>query len=206
MIVKPSVSFLKNHSASDLIATTGGILSGMTGNPYFPAPSPTLPVLSSALDDFSSAVANAGDGGKALTSAKNAKRIALAILLRELAAYLVVACKGNMTALLSSGFPRQKPYRRPVGDLPVPAKIRVTFGPHTGELSASFPPIPGASVYGWRVTTAAAPDVVVLSMQSTAASTTFAGLTPGVVYCIQANAVGTAGPSDWSGPAQKMAV
>jgi fibronectin type III domain protein len=206
MIVKPSVSFLKNHADAVLITTTSGILSGMTGNPHFPAPSPTLPVLASALDDFSIALANAADGGKALTAAKNAQRAALKVLLRELAAYLQVACKGNLAALLSSGFPNQKPHRQPVGILPAPANVSVTFGQRTGELSASFSPVVGASAYNWRVTTAAEPEVVVLSVQSTAASNTLTGLTRGVVYRVQANAVGAAGPGNWSAPVLQMVV
>jgi hypothetical protein len=206
MIVKPSVSFLKNHADADLLATTGGILSAMTGNPHFPSPSPALPVLASALNDFSTALANAADGGKALTVAKNARRAALAVLLRELAAYLQVACKGDLVALASSGFPHQKPHRQPVGNLPAPANVIITFGHHTGELSGSFSPVVGASAYNWRVTTAAEPEVTVLSVQSTAASNTFTGLTPGVVYRVQANAVGAAGPSDWSVPVPQMVV
>jgi hypothetical protein len=206
MIVKPSVSFLKNHADAKLIVTTGGILSAMTGNPHFPSPSPTLPVLASALNDFSTALANAADGGKALTAAKKARRAALAVLLRELAAYLQVACKGDLTALVSSGFPNHKPHRQPVGALPAPANVTITFGHRTGELSGSFSPVAGASAYNWRVTTATEPEVAVLSVQSTAASNTFTGLTPGVVYRVQANAVGAAGPSDWSVPVPQMVV
>ena len=50
------------------------------------------------------------------------------------------------------------------------------------------------------------PMVVVQSSQTTAASNTFDNLTPGVVYYIQANAVGSAGPSDWSDPVPHMAI
>jgi hypothetical protein len=200
MIVKPSVNFLKTNADSALLGTTGGILSGMTGNPNFPNPSPALPALASALNDFSTALANAADGGKTLTLIKNNRRAALATLLRELAAYLQVACKGDLTMLLSSGFPIQKPRRQPVGALPVPKHITVTIGQRSGELDASMSPIAGASTYNWRVTTAAAPETVVMSWQTTAASNTFTGLTPGEVYRVQANAVGAAGPSDWSVP------
>jgi len=34
--------------------------------------------------------------------------------------------------------------------------------------------------------------------QTTAANTTFAGLIPAGTYKVEANAIGTAGPSDWS--------
>jgi len=33
---------------------------------------------------------------------------------------------------------------------------------------------------------------------------TFDGLTPGQIYNVQLNAVGTAGASDWSGPGELM--
>jgi hypothetical protein len=40
-----------------------------------------------------------------------------------------------------------------------------------------------------------------LTLQGTAAGCTFSGLTPGVNYTIAVNAVGAAGPSNWSNPA-----
>jgi len=107
---------------------------------------------------------------------------------------------------LSSGFPIQKPQRQPIGILPAPAGLTVSLGSRSGELNASATPVPGAAIYNWRVTTAAQPSVVVQSAQTTAASNVFGGLTPGVVYNIQANVVGSAGPSDWSDPAPQMAV
>lgn len=63
-----------------------------------------------------------------------------------------------------------------------------------------MPPVPGASLYGWLVSAVESPDVVVINTQTTAASNIFRGLIPGVLYKIQANAVGTASPSDWSSP------
>jgi hypothetical protein len=46
----------------------------------------------------------------------------------------------------------------------------------------------------------------VQSAQTTAASNIFDHLTPGVVYNVEANAVGSAGPSDWSDPVPLMVV
>ena len=69
------------------------------------------------------------------------------------------------------------------------------------DLCASFP---GAAIFNWRLTTATAPTVIVQSAQTTAASNIFGNLTPGVVYNVQANAVGAAGPSDWSDPVSHM--
>jgi ABC-type uncharacterized transport system substrate-binding protein len=73
-------------------------------------------------------------------------------------------------------------------------------------LMAKANPVFGASTYNWRICRADAPNVVVQTAQTTAASTSFTGLTPGVVYLVQANAVGTAGTSDWSQPGSLMVV
>lgn len=206
MIVKPSISFLTNDNDALLITDTASIITAMTGNPNYPTPTPDLAAVTTAQTEFSAAVADAAGGGVALTSAKNDKRAALVVLLRELASYVQVACKGDLTVLLSSGFPIQKPQRQPLGVLPAPANLTVTLGARTGELNAGVAPVTGAAIYNWRVTTASAPTVEVQSAQTTAASNTFGNLTPGVVYNIQANVVGSAGPSNWSDPIAQMVV
>lgn len=162
--------------------------------------------MQTALDEFITSVSDAVNGGVTLTSIKNDKRAVLVALLRQLASYVQANCKGDMTILLSSGFPIQKPQRSPIGVLPAPGNLTVTLGARSGELNASAPPIPGAAIYNWRVTTATAPTVVVQSAQTTAASNIFDNLTPGVVYNVEANAVGSAGPSDWSDPVPHMAM
>jgi hypothetical protein len=48
--------------------------------------------------------------------------------------------------------------------------------------------------------------VYVKQQQTTAASNTFEGLTPGQTYNVELNAVGTAGTSDWSGPGELMII
>jgi hypothetical protein len=47
---------------------------------------------------------------------------------------------------------------------------------------------------------------VPLTGQSTAANYTFSGLTPGATYTCAVNAVGAAGPSNWSNPVNQIAV
>jgi hypothetical protein len=127
-------------------------------------------------------------------------------LVRQLASYVSVACEGDLAVLLSSGFPIQKPQREPAGMLPAPSDLRVTFGPRSGELRAAATPVPGAAVYNWQISTLAQPSVVLQSAQTTAARNTFANLTPGTVYQVTVNVVGSAGPSNWAEPIQQMAV
>ena len=206
MVTKPSIQFLNYDSDAQLIPDTGDILTGMTGNPHYLTPSPALAPVQTALDEFITSVSDAVNGGVTLTSIKKDKRVVLSALIRQLANYVQATCKGDMTVLLSGGFPIQKPQRSPVGVLPAPSGLTVTLGSRTGELNASATPITGAAIYNWRVTTAAQPGVVVQTAQTTAASNTFANLTPGMVYNVQANAVGSAGPSDWSDPVPLMVV
>lgn len=206
MIVKPSISFLTGDSDALLITDCQTILTSLTGNASYPTPDPTLAAVTAALNDFIAALANAADGGITLTAIKNDMRSDLVALLRDLATYVQVACKGDLTVLLSSGFPIQKPQRNPIGALPAPVNLTVNLGSLSGQLNATVPPVFGASIYNWRLTANNAPTVVVQAAQTTGGRTTFTSLTPGVIYTVEVNAVGAAGPSDWSQPVSQMAV
>jgi hypothetical protein len=56
----------------------------------------------------------------------------------------------------------------------------------------------GASCYNWVLAVESALETAVQTGPTTAARTSFAGLTPGKVYVVSVNAVGAAGMSDWS--------
>lgn len=127
-------------------------------------------------------------------------------LVRLLAGYVHTTCNGDLAILLSSGFPTQKPQREPIGVLAAPSNLTVTFGPRSGELRATTAPVAGAAIYNWQISTAASPNTVVQTSQTAGANNTFTSLTPGVVYQITVNVVGSAGPSDWADPIQPMAV
>jgi len=206
MIVKPSISFLTTDSDPMLLTDAQTITTSLTGNPAFTTPNPPLSDVTAAKDEFAMALANAANGGIELTAIKNDKRAVLVALLRNLATYVQVACNGDLTVLLSSGFPIQKPQRNPIGVLPAPASLTVSLGARSGELDAAMPPVFGASIYNWRLARADAPAVFVQTAQTTAASTSFGNLVPGVAYIAQVNAVGAAGPSDWSQPVSQMTV
>jgi hypothetical protein len=206
MITKPAISWLTTDSDALLINDTTVVLLGLTNNTaIYPAPMPTVAATQTALDNFSAAVAAAADGGPSATVKKNNLRLILVGLLRQEANYVAVACQGDLMKLLLSGFPIQKPTRTPIGILPAPQYIHVSHGALSGSLDASVSPVFGASTYNWTCTAATA-GATPLTGQSTASSFTFSGLTPGVSYTITANAVGAAGPSNWSNPASQIAV
>jgi hypothetical protein len=206
MIVKPSIQWLNTDTDAELINDITVIILALGNNvAIYAKPLPDLPTVQTALNNFSAGVAATADGGPSATSKKNNLRLILVGLVRQLAGYVQVACGGDMTNLLLSGFPAQKPTRSPIGVLPAPGNPVLALGSRSGELDASVNPVFGASIYNWKLTSNA-PGAAVATTQTTASYCTFAGLTPGVVYSVEANAVGAAGPGDWSQGATQMAV
>lgn len=206
MVVKAAIGFLHTHGDDTLIGSVKAVINGLTNNPSFATPAPTLETVSAALDAFITAVAEAVNGGKGQIAAKRARRAELVSLVRQLASYVTVTSNGDIKILLSSGFPYQKPVRSPVGILPAPVAPTLRFGSRSGQLDASISPVYGAASYNWRVALASAPGTFLQTAQTTAARHTFKDLTPGQVHSVQVNAVGSSGASDWSDASNLMVV
>lgn len=206
MVVKTAIKFLNDATDPQLIVEVESGLSGMANNPRFPTPTPTLALVTTGLGSFRTALAEAAGGGKELTAIKNARREELVSLMRQLASYVTTASNGDLAVLLSSGFRIQKPTRSPVGTLPAPDAPVTRQGLRTGELNATTAPVPGAYTYNWQLALASAPDVPVQTVQTTGARYLFVGLTPGQTYNVVLNAVGSAGPSDWSDTGTLMVI
>jgi hypothetical protein len=189
---------------TDLIAFTRNVITLMTGNAQYPAPSPEMKVLDLAVNALETAVHGALDGGKIAIATRNAARAEMLSLLRQEAAYVTGNCNANLVLLLSSGFaPVKAP--SPVGVLPAPENLRLSLSGISGELHLRFNRVPNAVNYS--VQTAQNPDGPWEDQDlSTATRVTISGLTPGKVYWVRAQANGSAGPSGWGGPANAMAV
>lgn len=198
MVVKAAISFLNTDPDAQLIVDVQSPITGLTGNASFPTPAPTLTVVSTALAAFQAALADAANGGTELTAIKNGKRAELVSLMRQLASYVTVTAAGDLTKLLSSGFPYQKPVRNKVGLLPAPNAPTVRNTNESGKVTASTTPVYGASSYNWALALASAPDNSVQTVQTPGGRVTFDGLTPGQNYSVTVNAVGSAGTSDSS--------
>ena len=199
MIVKPAIRYLLLAPDAQLIVIVHTVLQGIATNAtIFTTPTPKLATVQDALDAFIVAVQEAALGGPAQTAIKNGKRAELAALMRLLANYVGAVADGDLGVLLLSGYPHQKPSHNPVGPMPKPETPRALQGPHSGQLVAATVPVYGAGTYNWRLSLASAPTVYVQTVQTTAARVTFDGLTPGQIYNVAVNAIGTSGPSDWS--------
>jgi hypothetical protein len=203
MIVKASIGFVNTDTAQALANKTDIIYAAMTtARGTFVTPVPPLETIDSANSALKVAILNAADGGRELNAIKRAKQAEVVSLLRQLAAYVTSTANGDMAVLISSGFPIQKPTRSKIGQLPAPAVPKVLQGKESGQLNASTPPVYGASSYNWRLALTSSPNTYVQTAQTVGAKCEFKGLIPGELYNVQANAVGAAGPSDFSGTGQ----
>lgn len=198
MVVKAAIGTLKSMSDAQLIVTVQNVIAGVTDNPKYPTPLPTPAALTTALNAFTVALADAANGGTELTAIKNAKRTELVSLMTQLAAYITVTANGDLPTLLSSNFPIQKPSRTPVGPVAAPGSPTLKQGGVSGTMIASVSPVFGASTYNWSLALASAPDKSVQTAQTVGGRVTFDGVTAGEDYSVSVNAVGAAGTSDWS--------
>ncbi|MEY2486349.1 MAG: hypothetical protein QOH39_1997 [Verrucomicrobiota bacterium] len=189
---------------TDLIAFARNVVTLMTGNAQYPTPSPTLATITTSVNAFEVAVNEALDGGKIAIATRNAARVELLSMVRQLAAYVQGHCGDDLVNLLGSGFEAVKA-PSPVGQLPAPQNVRLVLTEVSGELGLRFDRVLNAANYS--VQTAISSDGPWEDRGLFSGSrVNLDGFTPGKVYWARARANGTAGPSDWGGPANAMAL
>ena len=174
----------------------------MTGNASFPDPTVKPADVGALQLTFHGSLLACANGGKQLTAAKNEARDVLVNALRLNAAYVQSRPNLTLSMLLSSGYlPTSTNHSQSELDSPLISSI--DNGP-TGQLIAHLLPVDNAHSYQVKVMT---PDgKVVTQVDSTQArNVAIPGLTPGIVYTLQARAVGgLTGYSDWSDPVSHM--
>lgn len=127
------------------------IVQSLTGNETFPAPNPALATITSAIDNYSNALAKAGRGAsKQNVLIKNQFRADLETLLGQLADYVDATAEGSEIALAGSGFDLPKK-PAPVGPLPKPQNLKLAPGVNKGCLQVSVNAVPNARFYEFMV-------------------------------------------------------
>lgn len=177
----------------------------LTSNPSYTTPFPTLATVTAAIDNLDAANNAAIGGGRVDISARKAARAELVSLMRQLAAWVQAHCQNDPTILLSSGFQMTKT-PEPIGPLPAPDAPLLRHGMVSGTLKARVRKVKGASAYNWRIALATAPVVYVETAQTTASRYLFENLTPGQIYLVQTNALGSVGESNWSTTTNLMVI
>jgi hypothetical protein len=198
--------FMK-QSAEQLITTAGAVITGLTNNPAFPAPTVDLKAVQDAADGLNTALAAQPHGGIAATAEKRNRQEALIVLLRKLKHYVEDNCGNDLAVLLSSGF-QAASVTRTRSQLANPAILSVDFGNST-ELLLKVTPIARAKCYEVRSAVMGAGNVPgswqTAGLFTSSRAMTIAGLVPGTTYVFQVRAVGgSTGYSDWSNPVSRM--
>lgn len=165
------------------------IISSLTGNAFFPTPVPSLTVIETAADDYSTALVNAGTGNRADIAVKNACREVLTNHLVDLARYLNFIAANQPEKLLTTGFDVSKEPAPVV--ITRPQNLKVVQGVGTGELLVSVKAVKGAVAYLHEYSTDAslAPGSWV-SAPGSSSKMLLSNLVPGTLYYCRVGAVG----------------
>ncbi len=194
------------QSADQLVTMAGAIVTGLTDNPAFPAPTVDLKAVQAAADELNVAlVARAGGGGTTATAEKRNKQKALISLLRKLKHYAEDNCGNDVAVLLSSGF-QAASTTRDYSPLAIPSILSLNLG-NRGELLLKISPIARAKCYEVQMAEMGAVNVPGSWKNAgvyTSSRITIADLVPGTTYVFQVRAIGSSGYTDWSNPVSRM--
>lgn len=207
MVVKAAIGFLSNRTPQQITYMTDVVLDAINAaKASFASPVPPPSVVEAANEALKVAIVAAAAGGREQVAIKHAKTVEVVSLMRQLAGYVTATANGDMTVLVSSGFPIQKPTRQPVGELAKQPPPTVRQGKNTGQAVATTPPVYGAAACNWRLALASAPNTYLRTVQTVGGRVTLDGLTPGELYNLESNVVGAAGVSSWSNAGQLRVV
>ena len=201
------VGGMKGLRAVDLVSMARGVEERMTGNPNFPDAGPLVAMVTAAREALMAAIVDAMDGGHTAHFIQRERKAELQNALTKLLNHVLSVGLGDMTKLVSSGFPQRKPAVR-IGALAAPQNLVARHGDHPGQVHVAWDPVHGARLYrlemndgdpdhaeGWR-------KVAEMSH----AHYTLDGLASLHYYWFRVIVIGTAGDSPYSDPARSVAI
>jgi len=198
---------LGGMKVADKLAQGNAIKTGMTANPNFPAPNPTLAAFGTAITNLSAMQAardNINEAAKAATANLHAAEDAYDLCLTQLGAYAEATVLGDQQKLEGAGFTMRKT-PQPTVALPMVTDLKLTSNSYAGVLFAKWQPVSGVTTYevqicadpltaaGWRSIT-----------PSTASKTEIDNLTSGTRMWVQVRAAAGKIVGPWSQPACKV--
>jgi hypothetical protein len=193
------------QSPEQLVIMADSVITGLTNNPAFPAPTVDLNAVQAAADDLKAAVAAQAHGGTAATAEKNNKQEALIKILFKLKHYIEDNCGNDIAVLLSSGFQAAASTRNhsPIAN---PSILGIDRG-NSDELMLKVTPIARAKCYEVRSAVVGNGNVPGSWQQAgifTSSRITIGNMVPTTTYMFQVRAVGAAGNTEWSDPVSHM--
>ena len=189
---------------SELEVRSANIIASITGNTYFPTPTPSLTEVQAALDTFSAALAIARTGSSLEKAIKNQKKQALVTTLHSLGNYVLFTANGDVLVAKSSGFSVAKS-PTPLPELTKATNQKLEDGQNPGELRYSFDRVHGSRSYIYQYTPDPITENSVWQTQTgTVRKVTFTGLRIGERYWCRAVAIGPNGQGVYSDPISRI--
>ena len=196
-VIHPAVAALLLPTTTPALITFGrGMVTGMTGNPSFPNPSPPLATVTAAIDALASAETAAGGRAKGAVTARNVAKNALVLLLKEEKAYIQSVAnadpENSATIIESARISVRKVSPRP------PRVFNAVQGPTTGTAKLVAASAHRAA-YEWEFSTDGG-KTWVAATPSLQAKTVVTGLPAGNAVQFRYRAVTKTGVTDWAAP------
>jgi hypothetical protein len=135
---------------ANLEAFARSVISSMTGNAYFPTPTPSITDLVTATDAFEAALAVATTGTPFNKAEKNEKKKDLLQVLDDLTLYIMFTAKFNAIILASTGFKISQVQPTPSPDPTKPQNLRVRLGDMPGQLFLDWDRGLGAKMFMYQ--------------------------------------------------------
>lgn len=180
----------------ELVVIGKRVVEKMESNPVFPKPPSSLAELKKVLPEFQAALVNAKGRDKEMVAIKNNKRAIVLKLLDELADYVTITCKGDLTLLLGSGFDITS---ESAAALPPAIEILDVELGDPGEATTRIKKITGAIAFVHEYTTEPpGPNTIWISRGSSLSTYTFKGLTSDKRHWFRVIAIGRGGQLGFS--------
>jgi hypothetical protein len=189
------VALTLEKPVSALITQATNFVTRMTGNSYFPTPTPNLALITTAIGTLQTAEVAAVSRVKGAVPERNQKRKELVALLQQLRGYVQTvadADEANAPAIIESAglSVRKKPTR-------APRVFAAKQGPNSGVAEVVAASAAHRASYDWQYSADGGKTWVMLT-STLKAKTTVTGLTPGAVVQFKYRAVTKSGATDWS--------
>ncbi|MBK6884635.1 MAG: fibronectin type III domain-containing protein [Flavobacteriales bacterium] len=176
----------------------------MKGNANFTALAAQVAELEIAADTLDSAITMARTGDHELVGLKQIAEDVLMAQLAKLCDSINGEAAGDKSKLLTCGLPMRRE-NEPFGELPPPTKLVSRLTSTRGRASLVWNGPAGTRVYNMYISTTNSPYVWTLVSSTTKQRFNVDGLEPGKFYYFAVSAIGSAGESSKSEPAEVMA-
>ncbi|MEI8086417.1 MAG: fibronectin type III domain-containing protein [Paludibacter sp.] len=196
---KVIVDFSTNrYSDIELNVKLKTISTCLTDNPKFLALAPTVVILKTNIERFSTLVELGSEGNKQSTVEKNSVRGILEPMAASLAVQVQEICEGDELQIISAGFDVKRK-ATPIGELERPANVVAVAGSSRGSLAVSWSVVPNAYIYEIQYTDApSTADSVWQRTSNTKRKITLENLVRGKAYAIVVAGAGTDPRRVWS--------